>query len=244
MNRAPRLTRILPFTCQNIGLIPIYVLCAKSNHRQTNAAMPYHVFRHLSAITAVIPKPNDVTGAYQISWWLTPQAPWNERKAGGRGREGGHAGRMEGGRGREGMRVQWRAGGRGRAGAREEGAEKGGREGEGVEGGGGRREGGREGWGRGGRRKFYLRAELIKCIDPNEGEALKRGWEGERAGGREGGREGWGRGGRRKFYLRAELIKCIDPNEGEALKRGGREGKGEAEGRQKILPGGRIDQMY
>ena len=44
--------------------------------------------------------------------------------------------------------------------------------------------GGREGWGRGGRRKFYLRLELIKCIDPNEGEALKRGREG---GGREGG---------------------------------------------------------
>ena len=72
--------------------------------------MPYHVFRHLSAITGVRPKPNDVTCAYQIPWW----------------REGG--------------------------------------------------------WGRGGRRKFYLRVELIKCIDPNEGEALKRG--------RDGGREG------------------------------------------------------
>ena len=60
-----------------------------------------------------------------------------------------------------------------------------------------RREGGRGGWGR---RKFYLRVELIKCIDPNEGEALKRGEGGARgAGGREGG-EG-GRGGRRKFYL-------------------------------------------
>ena len=50
-----------------------------------------------------------------------------------------------------------------------------------------RREGGRGGWGR---RKFYLRVELIKCIDPNEGEALKRGREGGRgrgAGGREGG---------------------------------------------------------
>ena len=48
-----------------------------------------------------------------------------------------------------------------------------------------RREGGRGGWGR---RKFYLRVELIKCIDPNEGEALKRGREGggEGAGGREG----------------------------------------------------------
>ena len=44
--------------------------------------------------------------------------------------------------------------------------------------------------------------------------------------------------GRRKFYLRAELIKCIDPNEGEALKRGREGGKGGAEGRQKILPGG------
>ena len=44
---------------------------------------------------------------------------------------------------------------------------------------GGRREGG-EGVGR---RKFYLRVELIKRIDPNEGEALKRGREG---GGAEG----------------------------------------------------------
>ena len=68
-----------------------------------------------------------------------------------------------------------------------------GRRGEGGEGGGGRREGGRGGWGRGGRRKFYLRVELIKCIDPNEGEALGRG-------GREGGR---GRGGWKggKSYL-------------------------------------------
>ena len=39
--------------------------------------MPYHVFRHLSAITAVRPKQNDVTCAYQIPWWLTPPAPWN-----------------------------------------------------------------------------------------------------------------------------------------------------------------------
>ena len=49
-----------------------------------------------------------------------------------------------------------------------------------------RREGGRGGWGR---RKFYLRVELIKCIDPNEGEALKRGGRG-RGRGQAGGREG------------------------------------------------------
>ena len=52
--------------------------------------------------------------------------------------------------------------------------------------------GGGEGWDRGGRRKFYLRVELIKCIDPNEGEALKRGREGGGGGRREGGREGGG----------------------------------------------------
>ena len=82
-----------------------------------------------------------------------------------------------------------------------------------------------------GRRKFYLRAELIKCIDPNEGESLKRG--------REGG-EGQGRGAAEDFTWGAELIKCIDPNEGEALRRGGREGRageGRMEGRE-ILPGG------
>ena len=46
-----------------------------------------------------------------------------------------------------------------------------------------------------GRRKLYLRVELIKCIDPNEGEALKRGREGGgRGGGQAGGREG-GKGG-------------------------------------------------
>ena len=106
-----------------------------------------------------------------------------------------------------------------------------------------RREGGRGGWGR---RKFYLRVELIKCIDPNEGEALKRGREGGQAGGREGR---GGRGGRRKFYLRVELIKCIDPNEGEALKRGGRGVRREGgrvgqRGQKEILPEGGIDQMY
>ena len=53
--------------------------------------------------------------------------------------------------------------------------------------------------------------ELIKCIDPNEGEALKSG--------REGG-EGRGRGAAENFTWGAELIKCIDPNEGEALRRG------------------------
>ena len=35
--------------------------------------------------------------------------------------------------------------------------------------------------------------ELIKCIDPNEGEALKRGREGG-GGGQAGGREGRGGG--------------------------------------------------
>ena len=36
--------------------------------------------------------------------------------------------------------------------------------------------GGREGRaGQRGGRKFYLGTELIKCIDPNEGEALRRG---------------------------------------------------------------------
>ena len=51
---------------------------------------------------------------------------------------------------------------------------------------GGRREGGKGGGQRG--QKFYMRAELIKCIDPNEGEALKRGRERGRAGQR-GGRQ-------------------------------------------------------
>ena len=55
-------------------------------------------------------------------------------------------------------------GGRGREGGRKGGREKVGRKG-----------GREEGRGRGGRRKFYLGAELIKCIDPNEGEALTRG---------------------------------------------------------------------
>ena len=93
---------------------------------------------------------------------------------------------------------------------------------------------------------------MIKCIDPNEGEALKRGREGEGAGGRGGGR--WGK---RKFYLRVELIKCVDLNEGEALKRrregeggegggqaGRREGRVGHSGQKEILPEGGIDQMY
>ena len=76
-----------------------------------------------------------------------------------------------------------------------------------------RQEGGRGGWGR---RKFYLRVELIKCIDPNEGEALKRGREGEggeRGGGQAGGREG-------------------------------RVGQRGQRGQKEILPEGGIDQMY
>ena len=48
-----------------------------------------------------------------------------------------------------------------------------------------------------GRRKFYLRAELIKCIDLNEGEALKRG--------REGG-EGRGRGAVENFTWGANVL--------------------------------------
>ena len=99
-------------------------------------------------------------------------------------------------------------------------------------------EGGREGWGIVGRRKFYLRAELIKCIDLNEGEALKRG--------REGG-EGRGRGAAENFTWGAELIKCIDPNEGEALRRGAVERGGRGRGGWtggKFYLGGGIDQMY
>ena len=62
---------------------------------------------------------------------------------------------------------------------------------------------GREGGGRGAAENFTWGAELIKCIDPNEGEALRRraverGGRGR--GGWKGG-EGQGRGGGRKFYL-------------------------------------------
>ena len=46
------------------------------------------------------------------------------------------------------------------------------------------REGG-EGWGRGAAENFTWGAELIKCIDPNEGEALRRG--AVERGGRGGG---------------------------------------------------------
>ena len=88
--------------------------------------------------------------------------------------------------------------------------------------------------------------ELIKRIDPNEGEALKRGREGGEVGEGAGG----GRGQKEFFYLRGELMKCIDPNEGEALKRGregggeggrregGREGRVGHSGQKEILPGG------
>ena len=79
------------------------------------------------------------------------------------------------------------------------------------------REGG-EGRGRGAAEHFTCGAELIKCIDPNEGEALRRGAV-ERGG--EDGREGKGRaeGAEGNFTWGVELIKCIDPNEGEALRR-------------------------
>ena len=76
--------------------------------------------------------------------------------------------------------------------------------------------------------------ELIKCIDPNEGEALRRGSTFKPGGlappmGAGGEREGGGR----------EDI----GREGAA---GGREGgEGGAEGAEKeILPEGGIDQMY
>ena len=59
-----------------------------------------------------------------------------------------------------------------------------------------RREGGRGGWGR---RKLYLRVELIKCIDPNEGEALKRGGRGRGEGGRREGGEGGAEGAEGNF---------------------------------------------
>ena len=55
--------------------------------------------------------------------------------------------------------------------------------------------GGRGRAGQRGGRKFYLGAELIKCIDLNEGEALRRGAVEGAGGGGEDGREGnftWG----------------------------------------------------
>ena len=69
--------------------------------------------------------------------------------------------------------------------------------------------------------------ELIKCIDPNEGEALKRGREGV---------EGRGRGAAENCTWGAELTKCIDLNEGEALRKGaverGGRGRGGEDGRE------------
>ena len=51
---------------------------------------------------------------------------------------------------------------------------------------------------------------MTKCIDLNEGEALRREAveRGGRGRGGEDGREG-------NFTWGVELIKCIDPNEGE-----------------------------
>ena len=94
--------------------------------------------------------------------------------------------------------------------------------------------------GRGAAENITWGAEFIKCIDPNEGEALRRGAV-ERGGRGRGG----GKGG--TFYLGVELIKCIDPNEGEALRRGAveRGGRGRGGGKRgKFYLGGGIDQMY
>ena len=41
--------------------------------------------------------------------------------------------------------------------------------------------------------------ELIKCIDPNEGEALKRGREGRGGGGRREGGKGGGHSGQKEI---------------------------------------------
>ena len=84
---------------------------------------------------------------------------------------------------------------------------------------------GGEGWGRGGGRKFYLGAELIKCIDPNEGEALRRG-AGERGPWGSGGLEGGG--GREGVRREGEGGRGRAGRGQEGG--GGREGKGGAEG--------------
>ena len=95
----------------------------------------------------------------------------------------------------EGEPLRWREGGEG-GGGREGGREEGeGREGKGGEWRAGGWEG-VEGRGRGGGSKFYQGAELIKCIDPNEGEALSRGSREGRADGRECEGGGGGEGGR------------------------------------------------
>ena len=68
---------------------------------------------------------------------------------------------------------------------------------EGAGGEGGGQAGGGEGGGHSGQKEILPEGELIKCIDPNEGEALKRGREGGGRGGEggwAGGREG-GKGG-------------------------------------------------
>ena len=112
------------------------------------------------------------------------------------------------------MKVRhWRGGGRGEGG---EGGQAGGREG---------------GWGIVGRRKFYLRGELIKCIDLNEGEALKRG--------REGG-EGRGRGAAENFTWGWNWSNVLILMKVRHWGGGGREGmagEGRMEGME-ILPGG------
>ena len=201
----------------------------KSSHQNVSLCINRHngdlcVSRHFSKSTQK--RQSQKCRLRRSLLYILPPCLPPGRWKGGRAEGGGQTSRggRVGGR-REGTRVKWRAGGQG---AREEGAGGGGgerREGEGGHA--GRMEGGRgrkEGAG-GGRRKFCLRAELIKCIDPNEGEALKRGrvW-GRREGGK-GGAEGnftWGR----------NWSNVLIPMKVRHWKGGG------AEGRQKILPKG------
>ena len=178
----------------------------------------------------------------------------NEGEALKRGREGegrGGAGGREGRVGQRGQKEilpeggidqmywsQWRWG-------IEEGREGGGGQAGGREGGEGGQAGGRGG--QRGRRKFYLRVELIKRIDPNEGEALKSGREGGgRGGGQAGGREGWregrvGHSGQKEILPGGQnwsnVLILMKVRHWGGVGREGRAGEGRMEGRE-ILPGG------